>query len=277
MRRVLLIPLLVVAIAGVAGCIKTRFLIDVKPDGSGYIVMTQCVGSDAAMRLNNASEGPTGATKEQLEKMSEQLGDGVTLAKSEPIPSPSQPGHITVFAFKDLNQVRIPVFALAAGTDHLDEDDMPAQFRQNIEFKFAHSGGVSRIGASLPESLVGMSSKPASTNAADEAGDGDADNGRDVESTVKEMAGFQFDVLLRVRGHVVRQNATWPVNGKSNTWTLLHMDAERVATNAAARRMLREEPDSSDEGMGMLMNLLLLSGAEVETNRNLSIEFTPAP
>jgi hypothetical protein len=96
-----------------SGCFQAEQVINVKPDGSGTVVMTIKMGKEALAQMKalggaDAQGDPLEQMmkQEEAEEMAKKLGEGVKLDKVEPYKEGDFVGKRATFSFADINKVR---------------------------------------------------------------------------------------------------------------------------------------------------------------------------
>jgi hypothetical protein len=96
-----------------SGCFQAEQVINVKPDGTGTVVVTVKMGKDALAQMKAFGGGDANADpldqmmkKEEAEGMAKKLGEGVKLEKIEPVKEGEFVGKRATFSFADINKVR---------------------------------------------------------------------------------------------------------------------------------------------------------------------------
>lgn len=250
-------------LCAVTGCVKSRMLVVVKPDASGYVVLTQVT---PAQSYGGRSQGPD-ALAAALDRAAERFGEGVTLAKSERI---GKDGFAAVFAFTNVNTLTVPLvvagpIAEMAGNDL---DSAPSFSRQGIQFAFSRTNDL-RLEIQMPPALAEALAQPAETNTTSEAAEEPA-------SDVEEISGLQVQIDVEVRGRVVSSTAAHADPARPNRFVLFRLSGEALGRNPEAMRALSSGPSDMNDMEGFLVRFLRLADATVETNHPVIIRFRQA-
>jgi hypothetical protein len=268
MRRLLSVLFPFAAAAFLSGCVKSRTLVVVKADGSGYLVFSQLATGRSGSNLQVADASDKKA-KEKLSELAERFGEGVTLAKSEVIKGK---GYAAVYAFTNVNNVTVPVMTFGPlGEGGFEEaDEAPSVFRQSIKFEFT-PGDEKRLVVRMPPALLSAAQAPAATNAPE----GDAGEAKisSANSELAEAAGMELNVLVQVSGQVLRHQFSQPVAGRKDRFCLLHMEGDKLLEHPEAAKLIANEPPSLDAMDEYFAKFLQLSSAEVETNQSATVWF----
>ena len=245
------------------GCVKSKILISVKPDGSGHLVLTQLSPGPEGMAF---ARGESDDLTDKLRKAAERFGEGVTIAKSENVKGK---GFAAVFAFTNVATLTVPIVALGplAEMGDGDMDHAPAFVRQSIRFEFTHTN-ASCLTVRMPAALADALSQPAETNAP--ARSRRASSG---EGMLESVAGLEIEVALEVKGQILQQNAAHAVTNRPNRFLLFRLSGDRLADNAAALEAMSDGPGETGDMDAMMGRLLQFSGATIETNRPMILRF----
>lgn len=128
-----------------SGCFKNKVLVKVKKDGSGNIVVTQMfspkvVKTVEAQKKKNGGAGPGLVNKQQIEFMAKTFGDNVKFSKMKELDKPDgSKGYIAIYAFENINDVKIIPFMLLPGSN---TDSITFNFESGKE-------GVSKLTVNL--------------------------------------------------------------------------------------------------------------------------------
>lgn len=245
------------------GCVKSRMLLVVKPDASGYIVVTQVTASGGMDGGSHGDEALAGV----LEKASEHFGDGVKLAKFERVGSQ---GFAAVYAFTNVNAVSLPLVAAGPLADMTGGmDGAPAIVRQGIQFALSQTNGT-RLAVRMPQALLEAMSAPAESPAAAAAAGEDEEDNR---GTREEIAALQVEIAVEVRGQVLSSTASHVNTNRPNRYVLLHMTGDTLSRNPEALKEAMSGPGNMSDMDGFMARLLRMAGATIETNRDVAICF----
>jgi hypothetical protein len=247
------------------GCIRSKTLAVVKPDGSGYVVLSQITASPNEY-FGGSYGRPERDIKQHLEDLAETLGDGVTLARSEELKGK---GFAAVFAFTNISTVTLPLlsFGPMAGMDTDMLQEGPSIFRESIGFGFARTN-ESQLTVRLPDSLVSALTAPADSPAGDP--DDDAD-----PSFLQQVQGLNLEIAVRIQGRITSHTASQPDATETNRFILFRLDGSGLADRPELlQSLMGSEPDSPGEMDSYFANFLRAAGATAETNRTASIRFS---
>lgn len=120
------------AVLFLTGCFQAEQLINVKPDGSGTIVVTVKMGKEALAQMKAFSGGDPNADpladmlkQEEAEQMAKKFGEDVKLEKVEPFKEGESQGKRATFSFPDISKVTADL-SVGPGTE--DESKDPVHF-----------------------------------------------------------------------------------------------------------------------------------------------------
>lgn len=264
-RMRLALGLVLAGSLALTGCVKSKILVSVKPDGSGYVVLTQLTPSPDGVRF---SRGESDNLSDKLQKVAERFGEGVTLAKSESVKGK---GFAAVFAFTNVAALNIPIVALGPLAEMGDGDmeHAPAFVRQSIQFEFARTN-ASCLTVLMPAALTAALAQPAETNAPPARASRRASQ---EGGMLEEMAGLEIDVAVEVKGQLLQQNAAHAETNHPNRFLLFQIRGDRLAQNPAAVASMSEGPSDMGDMDAFMGKFLQFSGATIETNRPMTLRF----
>ena len=264
-RMRLALGLVLISLLALTGCVKSKILVSVKPDGSGYVVLTQLTPGPEGMMF---SRGESDNLSEKLQKVAERFGDGVTLAKSENVKGK---GFAAVFAFTNVATLNVPIVALGPLAEMGDGDmeHAPAFLRQSIQFEFARTN-ASCLTVLMPAALTAILAQPAETNAPSARS---ARRAAQAGGMLEMVAGLEIDVALEVKGQLLDQHAAHADTNHVNRFYLFQLRGDRLAQNSAALVSMTEGPSDMGDMDAYMGRILQLSGAMIETNRPMTLRF----
>jgi len=100
------------AVFFLSGCFQAEQVINVKPDGTGTVVMTVKMSKEALAQMKALGGQNQGdpleqmLKKEEAEDMAKKMGEGVKLEKVEPYQEGNFSGKRATFSFTDINKVK---------------------------------------------------------------------------------------------------------------------------------------------------------------------------
>ncbi|MCH9646973.1 MAG: hypothetical protein K0U98_01975 [Deltaproteobacteria bacterium] len=258
----LLALLLLVFWAATSGCISLEMLVKVNGDGSGTLTQRSSVHPAFVKQATKMLGGLMGAegedldlfSQESLEKMAQELGEGVTLLSREDLSREDAKGVLAVYAFEDVRKLR-------PGQGTLGGDD-----GEGLKFEFQRIGRrVSQLTATLGESLEGAEEQEIEAD----LGALDSDMLTSQFALIKPfLKGLKFNLSLEVEGKILETNSP---NSKGSQITLLEVDLDRLLKNeAAVGKLLQDPPSSVAEAQKSLAGL---PGVTVPPDNRLEVTF----
>jgi hypothetical protein len=100
------------AVFFLSGCFQAEQVINVKPDGTGTVVMTVKMSKEALAQMKALGGQNQGdpleqmLKKEEAEDMAKKMGEGVKLEKVEPYQEGNFSGKRATFSFTDINKLK---------------------------------------------------------------------------------------------------------------------------------------------------------------------------
>lgn len=258
-----LLPILLLAFwGGTSGCISLEMLVKVNGDGSGTLTQRTSVHPAFVKQATKMLGGLLGVdgedldlfSQESLEKMAQELGEGVTLVSRQELSRKDAKGVLAVFAFEDIEKLRPGQGALAG-------DDGEA-----LTFDFQPTGRrVSQLTATLGEGLEGADESKIEADL--EALDSDMLTSQ--FALIKPfLKGLKFNLSLEVEGKILKANIP---HGKANQLTVLEIDLDRLLDHEeAVRKLLQDPPSSISEAQKSLAGL---PGVTLPPDNRLEVTF----
>ena len=116
-----------------SGCFQAEQLINVKPDGTGTIVVTIKMGKEALAQMKALSGGKEDPLeqmmkKEEAEQMAAKMGEGVKLEKVEPYKEGEFMGKRATFTFTDITKVKADMSMGPDSEENKDQEPIKFQF-----------------------------------------------------------------------------------------------------------------------------------------------------
>ncbi len=182
----------------VSGCLQVEQTVNLKPDGSGTIVISTVMSKETMDQIKAmGGEGQKSPIDEMMseEKAKEQatkMGDGVKFVKAEKIKTDKGEGAKITFSFTDINKVKMDV-SLGDAAPQKDDGKPP------VSFQFTKGS---------PAKLTMTMNHPAQDKkpAADVAEDPNEAQG--LAMAQQMMKGMRITMNLNVDGTLVATNAT---------------------------------------------------------------------
>lgn len=247
------------------GCFEMTTVMKLKGDGSGTIEHRMLFTTQALMQLRQfaALGGGRGqaidpASEQQAKDMAAALGEGVTYVSSTPVKTPTGEGRDAVYAFTDVNQLRIATQPSGPGGMTIRAPGLDTDAAR-LTFAFSHSpdgSAVLRITAPEPALLDALQS-----------------NGgvqQQLPMIKSMLAGAHVTLAVEPDGTVVQTTSPY-VDGQRVT--LLEVDLDRVLQDSDALLAKLQAAKTNDEAKAALQGV---PGLKMPPDREITIEFTPA-
>jgi len=254
--------LLVVAALSCGGCFQMTTVMKLNGDGAGTIEHRMLFTTQALVQLRQfAALGGGGqidpTSERQARDMAAALGPGVTYVSSTPVKTPVGEGRDAVYAFTDVNQLRIAAQPAAPGgmsirTAGIDTD------AATLTFSFQRdAAGNAALHINAPE--------PAIVEALNANG-----NAQQQLPMIKSMlAGAHVLLAVEPAGTIVRTTSPYVEDGRV---TLLEVDLDQLLQDSDALVAKLQAAKTNDEAKAVLKDA---PGLKMSLERDLLIEFTP--
>ena len=346
------IAALAVALAlGLTGCITQKMLISVNPDGSGNLVVSRVYSGEMVSTMQRSVEmmgrhrGSLPASpdvpadplfnEKQLKAEGRLYGPGVEYVKGQKIERHGACGVVSVYKFKDVNQVHVPMgrgetmmMGQAAFGGGEEMEDMPVpEVDQDEAILFSLTkGDHSTLKIQMPSFLAEAAAKkgapaekpntatPAGTPkaeappaagkpAADAEGAGDeveapdqdeeamdpeaqmelmemgspfGITGRDSQEEMarKTLKGLRISLAVEVKGTLLKSNAARKAPDAAQRFFVYDFDFDTIMASPKFSQIAKDQGmDPFSDPKEGLASFAALPGAEIETNREVVIEF----
>jgi hypothetical protein len=312
MKRFFSSALSLLVVGFFSGCIQDTTVIHIKPDGSGTIEETALLSNsmlEVIESLSNTMAGPEKQKDNQeqkdaakddakkadkksrddvivkmakdAEKSAIRFGSTVKFISAKPVKTDTGSGYTAVYAFQDINQVKIN----QNPSDKIDgqkaeKGDSPSK-GEFLLFKFT-KGSPSRLVITLPaqkEAAVNKSDAPESVKTAEEKPQPDSTktiedtSNKESDAQTQEMMKNLFQdmklkISLHIEGTIVKTNATYR---DGSTITLIEMDFGKIVSNPELfKKLSASKPDSIEETKALLKSV---EGLKFEINNPVTVDF----
>lgn len=266
------ITTLVCTLPLLAGCFTYDTTIRLAPDGSGTVEQELVLtGGMAGMMSLAAGEG-----EEEIDLCEEQsLGEGVHLVSAEPIQEAERAGCRRVYAFADINALRLtpdPGEAmpegLAPGGEMMEAPENPITFSYR-------PGSPATLVVRMPQAdSAGAGEDEAGEEEAAEAGpfgempEDSAQRAMAFAMMRGMLSGSRFSMHLVLPGEIVETDATY---AEGDRITLVELDFDTLLEDPAALERLAGAKDATPEERRKLLEQT--PGMKVETREEVTIRF----
>lgn len=251
------------------GCLQIETVVRVETDGSGTITENFMMSGEVIGML--ASMAPEGEKfnildQPQLEADAAKYGEGVSLVSAEPRESDFGQGYTAVYAFSDINAVRLNQ---DPGAKIPDNQAQPAEGEEPSFITFAMQGSdPSELVVNWPVEEPDPSADAAGTQTASETGPQEEPDAQAMEMMKGFFKDMRMAMHVEVGGTIVETNAAHQDGSKV---ILLDMAfGELIADEAALKTMMMEEPKTVAEMKEMAASL---PGLKMEFEPVVSIKF----
>jgi hypothetical protein len=268
--RLLRLSLTLLAAVGLAGCFQSSTIIHVNADGSGTIDERMLLTGAALAQLRAfAAFGGGGGqdvnpiSEDQARSAATSMGSGVTYVSSTPISSGDAQGRAIVYAFTDINQVRISQQPPAPGGVTIRAPGVNTADGQAVTFALARQPDdnmLLRINVPKPSMPPADTPPPASA--------GPRSSPQQIAMIKQLIAGAHLSIAVEPSGHVVRTSSPF-VEGQRVT--LLDLDFDEVTKDEALVSRL-QGVRSVDDAKAALKDV---PGLKINFDPEITIEFTP--
>ncbi len=267
------------------GCIQSDTVIRVRPDGSGVIEETVKLSNALVESLQNISKGfseanPDADAKEKdkekakaevqspVETMMKdarsretQYGPDVKFVSASPVKTDTMTGYKAVYAFKDINTLRINQNPESKTGMPADGSGKPKKKEEIILFKLV-KGPASTLTVTMPENA--KDTKPA---------EGDQQKKPANDPGAAEMMKVMFkdmsiSIAILVEGRIIRTNATYQDGSRV---TLVDMDFGKIFENEKTFEKLNAVQPNTIEDMKDLVKGI--KGLKIEMNNPVEVVF----
>jgi hypothetical protein len=265
-----------------AACIGVDVLVKVKGDGSGTVEKSLTMNPVALAEMGQTmkAKGSTSAKTtdpaklsdkelltgpfdpEELKKEAARMGEGVTFVSATPVREKEKVGVKAVFAFKDVNKLKVnqkPMAADGPGAKASPDDD--------IKFTLGRQGG----NAVLKLASKGLDLKPGTKKPKESPPPGMEQMAKGMMEMMKPMLkGLRITIAVEVDGTVVKTNSAYASGSRV---TYLDMDFGALLADEKALQAFGEDMEGPLEQQKAA--LAKVKGMKVHLDPEMVIEFKP--
>lgn len=243
-----------------SGCLQVHTVVRVNTDGSGTIEETMTYGKSIAILKEVFDE-----EEDELNKLRDRgrsYGEGVTFISSNRIRTKESRGHRAVFAFSDINTLRLnqnPNRIVSTGQKNTKTEG-PKTKDEYVTFRFT-KGHPAQLTILMPgeERATTSVKKEKKVKSQDEEG---------LELAHWLVGDLEISTRVEVEGRVVESNATFR---KGSTITLLDIDMEKLLDSKGLLEEASQYEEISLDDAKTLMKKY--PGIKVELNREVTVSF----
>ncbi len=298
------LAIILTAICLLPGCIKEKLLVKLKEDGSGNIVITRIYSKGVTDMMNiqmkkmkeqfTRSGQPMPASmnvnplfnEKMFEAEASKFGQGVKYVKSKKLKTTSGFGCVILYAFDDINKVKIPVKIMPTpGGMNTD----------NITFNLAKGKGDNKLTLSLPEFKLNkelaatMKQKPKSGTPIDQKSTAQlqqmkamgnpfniSDNDTQEVLMSKMLNGLAISIEVETPGTLIKSNAKLQSSKKKNRFTVLDIDFTEMCKSPGFTHELVKAGKQAKAGGPQEMTGIMLScptGVKIDGQSKITVEY----
>jgi len=305
MKRLKMTVLAALFAGMLSGCIQNDTVIQVHPDGSGFIretvlytnTMLDFMVSMAQMdgsgdrddhAPNQEPKEHQGVPPKQFKKTRDdiirdmakdadkqvrQFGGAVTFVESKPVKTETAGGYMALYAFRDINLIRVNQNPGDKVEGEKGEKNGGVKKEETLSFKF-EKGSPSRLTILSPEPTGFTGEKPAAKEKTKGVGDGpgklpEKENLDAIRAMFQDM---KLRISLSIVGTITQTNATY-LDG--TTLTLMEIDFGKIVHDYDLLKKINEAKPKSVEETKMLLKGI--PGFKLELNYPVVVEFKQGP
>jgi hypothetical protein len=245
-----------------SACFQMTSVMKLKGDGSGTIDHRMLFTRQALAQLRQfaalggGTQGLDPTSEQQARDMAAALGPGVTYVSSEPVSTPAGEGRDALYAFTDVNQLRVATQPAPPGGGSIQPGILSTP-ADTLTFSFSReANGNAVLNITVPESSL-VSALSSSSAAPQQM------------SMIKSLlAGARLLLAVEPDGSLVRTNSAY-VDGPRVT--LLEVDLDQVLRDETlvARLQAATTPDELREAIKDV------PGLRLTLEREITVEFAP--
>ncbi|GBD89135.1 hypothetical protein BMS3Abin03_03085 [bacterium BMS3Abin03] len=254
-----------------SGCIKVDTKVKVNKDGSGTIEETVLMSSaviEMMTQFMSSFQDSTGTPEkfslfkeDELKDKASELGKNVKYISGEEIKKDEWEGYKAVYAFDDLNTIRMepdPNEKVPTGTGGDGEN----KEEEYYTFKFI-PGDVAEVIIDRPEIEKDIKTEEETAEEETESGEEGMN-----DQFINMMKGMKISIVIEFNGEIVESNATY-VDGSEVT--LLGIDFSELLNNKESLEKLKKHPPENLDDMKELIGNI--PGMKLELKRSITIKF----
>jgi hypothetical protein len=267
--RHLRLALLVTGAISCAGCFNMTTILKVDGAGSGTITHTMLLTTQAIAQLRQLSAlgGGRGSTFDPLSEaqartMASVIGEGVTFVSSKPITTPVGQGRESVYAFTDINKLKVSTQPPAPAGVNIQANGISTE-GETVTFSLTHeTNGNAVLHINVPE--------PSFLDSFGSGGSGGASPAAGQMAMIKSLlAGAHVLLGVEPTGTLVRSSSPY-VDGPRVT--LLEVDLDQMLKDDTLVPRL-QAAKTQDEMKAIIKDA---PGLKINFDREITVEFAAA-
>lgn len=260
-----------------SACLQQEKVIKLNADGSGTIEETLVMSKQVIEQMKQMSQGfgallggkdKAGAAapfqvldENKLRAAAGKMGEGVTLVSAKPLSSPMGEGFAAVYAFTDINKVRIdqnPGENIPGADNPLLNKNKPK--KETVKFEFV-KGSPATLTVKLPQPKD--ADLPKDRPQVPQGGNDMM--GAMMQQMFKDM---KMSLAVQVAGRITQTNAEFK---DASRVTLMEMDFNKVLANPEKFKALTQaQPKTIEEAKSLVKGI---EGIKAETQPTVTIKF----
>jgi hypothetical protein len=258
--RLIRLAIVLASAVGCAGCFEMTTVLKIGGDGAGTIehrmVFTPQALKQLALLAGTSGKQVDPLSEQQARDMASVLGEGVTFVSSTPITTPVGQGRDAIYAFTDVNKLKISTLPPTPGGVAVRAGGISTE-GEGVTFSLTHeASGSTVLHINVPE--PGWLDSLGTPNGASQFG-----------MITKLLAGAHVLLAAEPTGALVRTSSPF-VDG--SRVTLLEIDLAQIMKDETLLPRL-QAADSSEARKSLIKNA---SGLKINFDREITLEFTPA-
>jgi len=305
MKRLRIAALAALLAGMLSGCIQNDTVIQVHPDGSGFVRETVLYSNTmldfmvSMAQMDGSGEGddhapnknpngdksvPPKAVKKtrddiirdmakDADKQVRQFGGAVTFVESKPVKTETAGGYTALYSFKDINLVRVNQNPGDRVEGRKGKTNGSVKKEETLSFRF-EKGSPSRLTVLSPgpKGFTGEESAAKEKTKGVGDGSGKLPEKENLDAIRAMFQDMKLRISLSIAGTITRTNATY-LDG--TTLTLMEIDFGKIVNDDALLKKMNEaKPQSVEETKALLKGI---PGFKLELNYPVVVEFKQGP
>jgi hypothetical protein len=268
--RTLRLSLAIGAALTCGACLQSTVLIKVNSDGSGTIEQGMLLTGTALAQLREfaalGNKPIDPFSENQMRANAASIGPSVTFVSSTPVKSETGEGRNVIYAFTDINQLKINQQPTTPGGLTARASNADTSGRQEVTFALERPpSGNALLRITMPPPKMPATAAPAP----DAAGKAASKMTPEQLATAKQMfAGMHISIAVEPAGRLVSTTSPF-VDGQRVT--LLDLDFDQLLKADGALERL-QSVRSAEEAKNVLKDV---PGVKVCLEKEITIEFAP--